>query len=185
MQYLTFGPFLAQAAAGAVIACTAAAAVAAPAIARRDGAAAVRTASRVLLVIGVLFILELTLRGTTSDTGSLNLVPTQGVAESIKTTDLRNGMENLFGNIVLFIPLGFLAVLALRRSLVLIVGLGAALSLLIETAQFVLGDRWSDIDDVLLNTTGTLLGALAATAAVAAARRRAARRSPDRMNSRS
>jgi glycopeptide antibiotics resistance protein len=42
---------------------------------------------------------------------------------------LRNGLENLFGNIVLFVPLGFLAVLALRRSLVLIVGLGAALSL--------------------------------------------------------
>ena len=185
MQYVAFGPHLVQAAAVAAIGCTLAAAFAYPAIARRDGAAAVRTASRVLLVMGVLFLLELTLRGATSDTGSLNLVPTQGVTESIKTTDLRNGLENLFGNIVLFIPIGFLAVLALRRSLVLIVGLGAALSLFIESAQFVLGDRWSDIDDVLLNTTGTLLGALAATAAIAATRRRGASRPPDRMNSRS
>ena len=185
MQYLTFGPILAQTAVGALIACAAAAAVASPAIARGDGAAAVRTASRVLLAMGVLFILELTLRGATSDTGSLNLVPTQGVTESIKTTDLRNGLENLFGNIVLFIPLGFLAVLALRQSLAVILGLGAALSLLIETTQFVLGDRWSDIDDVLLNTTGTLLGALAAIAAVAAARRRGVCSPPDRMNSRS
>ena len=185
MQYLTFGPILAQTVVGALIACAAAAAVASPAIARGDGAAAVRTASRVLLAMGVLFILELTLRGATSDTGSLNLVPTQGVAGSIKATDVRNGLENLLGNIVLFTPLGFLAVLALRKSLAVILGLGAALSLLIETTQFVLGDRWSDIDDVLLNATGTLLGALAATAAVAAFRRYRFRQLPERLSSRS
>lgn len=62
-------------------------------------------------------------------------------------------------NIVLFLPLGILAPLlrGKRRPLLFTVGAGAGLSLLIELSQL-LNNRSSDIDDLLLNTIGAILG---------------------------
>ncbi len=62
-------------------------------------------------------------------------------------------------NIVLLLPLGILAPL-LRRSrspLLFTAGAGAAFSLLIEVSQL-LNNRSTDIDDLLLNTMGAMLG---------------------------
>ena len=66
---------------------------------------------------------------------------------------------HVFGNLMWFMPLGFLlprlkpgcrwyhALLA-----------GAALSVTVELLQYLLGTGMPDIDDVMLNTTGALLG---------------------------
>jgi glycopeptide antibiotics resistance protein len=178
VQFLGFGPHLVQAAAVAGGSCAVALLAAYPSIARRDTARAVMVASRVLLVAATVLILDLTLRGTTSVSGSFNLVPGAGVAASFDTSSpdaARNGVENLIGNVVLFVPLGFLGLLALRRRVPVVTVLVGALSVVIEGTQLMLGDRWSDIDDVLLNCTGAFLGALAAarlTAAVATRRKR-------------
>ena len=142
-----------------------------PSIKRRDPARAVRTASRVLLVAATLGVLVLTLRGTTSSSGSLHLVPGAGIAASFDSSDpdaTRNGLENLVGNVLLFVPLGFLAVIALRRRVRVVTALAAALSVLIESTQLLLGDRWSDVDDVLLNSAGAFAGAVVASRVVAA-----------------
>ncbi|SQH98202.1 putative integral membrane protein [Corynebacterium minutissimum] len=76
------------------------------------------------------------------------------------------GWSDLFGNILLFMPFGA-AVYVVGRSLRRIRwGLGGALlaglmvSLGIETAQYVFSLGFSDIDDVLYNTVGSVLGAL-------------------------
>jgi glycopeptide antibiotics resistance protein len=73
-------------------------------------------------------------------------------------------MVQIVGNLLVFAALGslgplrFTALASLRRVL----ALGAGCSILVETAQYVLHlDRVSSVDDVLLNTAGAGLAALA------------------------
>jgi glycopeptide antibiotics resistance protein len=68
------------------------------------------------------------------------------------------------GNLLVFAALGCFAPLRFRAlaSVPRILALGAACSVLVETAQYVLRlDRVSSVDDVLLNATGAALAALA------------------------
>lgn len=61
------------------------------------------------------------------------------------------------GNVFWFVPAGFLARLwggRLPHALIA----GFLLSLFIETAQFVLGSGVSELDDLILNTLGALIG---------------------------
>jgi glycopeptide antibiotics resistance protein len=70
----------------------------------------------------------------------------------------RSGIMMLIGNILLFVPLSLLAPLLWRRdSWRFAVLLGGALSLGIELIQLAIG-RAFDIDDLLMNTLGALLG---------------------------
>lgn len=72
-------------------------------------------------------------------------------------------LTNTFGNIVLFLPLGFLLHLLISHRLRYpILGIllgGAAVSLCIEIAQFVFAAGYSDVDDLLTNSLGALIGA--------------------------
>ena len=72
----------------------------------------------------------------------------------------------------MFVPLGFLGFFALRPQVGVVVVLALALSTGIEVTQLLLGDRWVDIDDVLLNATGGFLGAVAAAGACSLTARR-------------
>jgi glycopeptide antibiotics resistance protein len=69
------------------------------------------------------------------------------------------------GNVVVFLPLGMAVALALRgrpvgRKLSLATLSGAGLSLIIELIQTTIPSRVAALDDWLLNTGGTFLGAL-------------------------
>lgn len=72
--------------------------------------------------------------------------------------------QNIFGNIILFIPLGiFLPLLFHRcRSLKKVIIISSLCSLSIELTQLILRQfeiyRTVDIDDVILNTLGAILG---------------------------
>ena len=66
---------------------------------------------------------------------------------------------NLAGNVLLFVPMGFLLkALDSTRSTRHIVLLGTLISISIELLQFIFKIGVCDIDDVLLNTLGTLCG---------------------------
>lgn len=72
-------------------------------------------------------------------------------------------------NVVLFVPLGFFARRFLGRGVIVSTLLGAATSLLIEVTQYTgiyglvpCSYRVADIDDLLANTAGALIGALIA-----------------------
>lgn len=73
-----------------------------------------------------------------------------------------NYYENLIGNIVMFIPFGIFLPLLFRKKLVQVALIAAASSCLIETIQYLnmsLGYyRYVDIDDVILNTFGAIIG---------------------------
>lgn len=70
------------------------------------------------------------------------------------------------GNIALFIPLGMLAAILVgpvHRRILKVAGMAALFSLLIELSQFIFELGRTDIDDLLFNTLGGLLGAWLAT----------------------
>ncbi|MDD2954960.1 MAG: VanZ family protein [Oscillospiraceae bacterium] len=69
-------------------------------------------------------------------------------------------LYHVAGNMIWFLPLGVLGpmtVAALRRPAVLL-GCSAALSAAIEALQWLFGSGASDIDDLLLNICGAMLG---------------------------
>jgi len=76
----------------------------------------------------------------------------------------RYTFQNFFGNIILFIPLGiFLPFLSFKyRLLIHVAVLAFICSASIETIQFIEGMfgiyRYVDIDDVILNTLGAIIG---------------------------
>lgn len=85
----------------------------------------------------------------------------------VETWKLQNGLSildfvyNLYGNIAWFVPFGLLLpVLRQKQGFFMTVFSGAALSLVIETVQFFIGTGVTDIDDLIFNTTGAVLGYL-------------------------
>lgn len=67
--------------------------------------------------------------------------------------------KNLMCNVVMFMPCGFLVPLFVRRNKWWQVLLfGAVLSLVIELAQWIIRIGIFDIDDVILNSFGTIIG---------------------------
>ena len=68
-------------------------------------------------------------------------------------------ITNTVGNVAMFMPVGFLLYfLFRRRSLPIITVIGFCTSLCIEVAQYAFAVGYSDVDDLLFNTLGTLLG---------------------------
>lgn len=66
---------------------------------------------------------------------------------------------NVIGNIIAFVPLGFLTPLILdKRSIKKISLVGAGISLAFEIIQLATGIGSFDVDDLILNTFGTILG---------------------------
>lgn len=104
-------------------------------------------------------------------TRGINLWPVKHTWQDISAMfSVNDGMatiyalENIIGNILLFIPLGFLlpVIFHRMRSFQKVLLSGVTLSVLIEASQWlsrICGIyRFVDIDDVLLNTTGTAIG---------------------------
>ncbi|MGZ4499066.1 MAG: VanZ family protein [Nocardioidaceae bacterium] len=138
-----------------------------------------RRLAAVLLGMTTLAILAVTLGGGDASFGrSVNLQPGAGIRAELDNVNHALGVVNILGNIVVFVPLGWLtAVLVLYApSVGELRGLrrgalaGLVLSLTIEMSQYFLG-RAADVDDVLLNTAGAVLGATIG-AALSALRRR-------------
>ena len=66
---------------------------------------------------------------------------------------------NFLGNIILFIPIGLIIPLLWKTSAKKTILIGFCSSLFIEICQLFL-TRGTDVDDLMLNTTGVLLGTL-------------------------
>ena len=92
-----------------------------------------------------------------------NFDPFETIRRDYRSGALR-GAVNLWGNVLLFVPLGVcIAWLARGYSVVRVlwaVTIGGMFSACIEIAQLT-QERMTDIDDVILNTSGAFLGAVA------------------------
>ena len=68
---------------------------------------------------------------------------------------------NLFGNVIIFVPLGFFEPIASKnRSFLWTVADGLLLSMLVEVFQLVTKVGRFDVDDLILNTSGVVIGYL-------------------------
>lgn len=86
----------------------------------------------------------------------INLVPFTFVKEYI-VNNKPLGLSNIVGNVLLFVPLGFF--LAIRKTTVDRAAFQLfAVTLGIEMMQFILHRGISDIDDILLNLAGGMIG---------------------------
>lgn len=118
-----------------------------------------RTIASILLALYVAFLLSITLLILPADHPSPNLVPFRSILHDLRAGG-RDLAVNFAGNLAAFVPIGVLIPLARPRptSARLVAGLGFGLSALIEISQFASGRRVGDVDDLILNTLGTLLG---------------------------
>lgn len=74
--------------------------------------------------------------------------------------ELKSAILNLVGNITMFIPVGIVwpGVYPKLNTHVKVISAGIGFSLCIEILQLPFYDRCSDIDDLILNSTGFLIG---------------------------
>ena len=87
----------------------------------------------------------------------INLIPI------VHLFDVYDGwLINIIGNVTMFIPVGLVWPFCFKKldTLGKTVFVGAGFSLFIEITQLPFYDRCSDVDDLILNTTGILIGAL-------------------------
>ena len=87
----------------------------------------------------------------------INLIPI------VHLSDVYDGwLINIIGNIAMFIPVGLVWPFCFKKldTLGKTILAGAGFSLFIEITQLPFFDRCSDVDDLILNTTGILIGAL-------------------------
>jgi glycopeptide antibiotics resistance protein len=92
-----------------------------------------------------------------------NLHPGRSLRAYLDQPELRDAVKQIGGNLVLGIPFGVLLPLLVpgTRGILRVVLLTAATMLLVELVQGALvTGRAFDIDDVILNTTGALIGYL-------------------------
>jgi hypothetical protein len=138
-------------------------------------------ASTCLAVGSVLAILTgtLTRRANARSSGKVQLVPLRTLrGYRYDHSDL---LFYLVGNIALFVPLGFFLYLALRGRFARVVAITGLVSIGVEILQVPIWSRSSDVDDVLTNTIGGFLGALAGLVLLRLIRnRRPQQQPPDR-----
>ncbi len=124
-----------------------------------------RAISVILLVMYLSLLIFLTLfsRGYMRNSffRSMNLVPFRTIFLYLNANINNNIIvTNLLGNIVAFMPLGFLLPLIWEKTSrfirILIASLGASLA--IEAMQYLMAAGAADVDDLILNTAGGMLG---------------------------
>src|SRR5688572_21615415 len=92
-----------------------------------------------------------------------NLRPGRSLRAYLDQPELRDAARQIGGNLLLGVPFGILLPLVLPRArgILRVLALTAAVMLLVELVQGALvTGRAFDIDDVLLNTTGAMVGYL-------------------------
>lgn len=110
-----------------------------------------------IYLAGLLSITVLPRKGFSTN-GSINLIPFINM-----TSMFNNGVTHFvvifIGNIVMFMPLGFFIPCLWNKKGLFTCITGALFSLFIEITQIFIG-RYTDIDDLILNTLGVFLGYL-------------------------
>lgn len=117
-----------------------------------------------IVMIWLLFLQRL---GSMAPTGRYNLVPLDTVRlyvrllqHSESLTQRNSAIANLAGNVVLFIPFGIFIPLMVswQQKFLPFVILTTGLLLLVELLQYVTGLGALDVDDMILNFCGVMIG---------------------------
>lgn len=92
--------------------------------------------------------------------GSANLIPLASITQLIRETAPQTAIDNIAGNVVLFMPFGFLLPVLYSKAATFggIAWRAAVVSVAIELLQVFTRARATDVDDIILNTAGALIG---------------------------
>ncbi len=117
----------------------------------------------VFLVYLLILFLVLFAKEPVGSFQSVNLVPFATIRRYVVSREIfvqSFAINNLIGNVVLFIPLGIYIGLFRPKRIAVNTLLVAAISLFIEGMQYLLAVGVADVDDVILNTIGGFCGLL-------------------------
>ena len=106
--------------------------------------------------------LWVTLRARPGQSSDVFVVPFVDTWNQMRDLGEKAALQEVTGNVLLFLPLGYLAPASFRflREWWVTVVAGALLSVLIELSQWLFGvGRSPSIDDVIYNTVGAAIGA--------------------------
>lgn len=89
-----------------------------------------------------------------------NLIPLRSISSQLTHITQWWALRNLLGNIIPFVPFGFLLPIAYKKmnSAIKVLPVGIASILLIEVFQFFTKLGSFDVDDIILNTVGIACG---------------------------
>ena len=90
---------------------------------------------------------------------SVNLIPFHSIGAYLFSDDMVSrafALSNLLGNIAIFIPMGVYLPLLIRRKSIFVNTVW--ISTVVEVLQYIFAVGSADIDDVILNTVGGLIG---------------------------
>ncbi len=91
--------------------------------------------------------------------GGRNLTPFRSIYSILAHSNFIYSIRNIVGNILLFIPLGFSIPLRFKvNKFWKVMLLGFFTSCLVEVIQLLTSIRSFDVDDLILNTLGVILG---------------------------
>lgn len=120
-----------------------------------------------LLILYIAFLLYLTLfknfLGREEGIYAMNLVPFKnivGITESFINGNLTFEffIRNIFGNLLAFTPFAYFSIVLLNiKDIKKVIFLTSGVIVMIESAQYLLQIGVYDIDDIILNLTGTIL----------------------------
>lgn len=113
----------------------------------------------VLLLAYLAVMLGLTLGGLYQPHAPRNFVPFRSMGHDLRAGG-RHLIVNFLGNLVAFLPMGALVPVVApgRRPALRVAAASLGFSLVIEILQGVSGLRVADVDDLILNTIGGLMG---------------------------
>lgn len=112
----------------------------------------------VLFAIYIFAVLWLTLIDRESGNRRANLVPFWELANVIKGVERSFYIGQIFGNLVMLMPLGFMLPIIRKVSLKQMLLISFCFSAGIELTQFITGRGLMEFDDVFNNTVGAVLG---------------------------
>lgn len=92
-----------------------------------------------------------------------NFIPFYSIRDILAQDSLLIAFKQIGGNILLLLPLGFFVSLIYKKSFLKIFFIGFLFSVAIEVLQFIMArlflmNRSADIDDIILNCVGYVLG---------------------------
>lgn len=90
-----------------------------------------------------------------------NLIPLRTIRLYLASTPSQTVAVQLLGNVLLFVPLGFFLAYGGKQKFLKVFAIGAAIGVLVEALQFFVGGS-VDVDDVILNSLGGVVGAAVA-----------------------
>lgn len=117
----------------------------------------------IILLLRITLFKQVSLYNLSSAIGTsektISIIPFQSVIDMIQNNvSLSRILENILGNIIIFVPFGLILPAIRNKPIKNIIYLAIFFSAAIEISQFIFGMGSTDIDDLIFNVLGAVIG---------------------------